>query len=170
VVNKGLFVVMGVAGSGKSLIGAALARALDLEFVEGDDFHSVENVKRMSTGVPLTDDDRADWLSALAFRLHVTRNAGMGVVIACSALKRAYRDVLRGGTGAEDVRFIYLKGSPGLIAQRLAKRGGHFMPASMLESQFATLEEPSPDEDVWVFDISKSPEVIVADLVARASK
>lgn len=167
-VKNGLYVVMGVAGSGKSLIGSQFARALDIEFVEGDDFHSTRNIERMSAGIPLTDEDRADWLSALAFRLRVTKNAGTGVVIACSALKRAYRDVLRGG--AEDVRFIFLKGPPDVIAQRLANRPDHYMRASMLDSQLAILEEPSSGENAWVCDITQTPQQIVDDLVSRASK
>src|SRR2546423_102566 len=157
---------MGVAGSGKSLIGAALAHALDLEFVEGDEFHSPQSIEKMSAGIPLTDEDRADWLNALAFRLRVTQNAGTGVVIACSALKRSYRDVLR--RGAPDLRFVWLTGSRDLIAERLSNRGRHFMPASLLDSQLAILEEPSADENVWIVDITETPAEIVADLVARA--
>lgn len=166
-VKNGLYVVMGVAGSGKTLIGAALAHALDVEFVDGDDFHSPENIRKMAAGIPLSDDDRSGWLNALASRLRDAENAGKGVVIACSALKRAYRDVLRGGAG--DVRFIYLKGSRELIGRRLASRGGHFMHASMLDSQLAVLEEPTPDEKAWVVDITQSPEQIVANLVTRTS-
>ena len=164
-VKNGLYVVMGVAGSGKSVIGAAFAHALDVEFVEGDDFHSARNIERMSAGIPLTDDDRADWLHALAFRLRVSHNADDGVVIACSALKRAYRDVLRGGAG--DVRFVFLDGPRELIAERLADRGGHFMRPALLDSQFEILEPPAADENAWVCDIRKSPQEIVADLVAR---
>lgn len=166
-VKNDLYVVMGVAGSGKSLIGSQFARALDVEFVEGDDFHSAQNIERMAAGIPLTDEDRADWLRALAFRLRVTKNAGAGVVIACSALKRAYRDVLR--AGASDVRFIFLEGPRELIAKRLADRGGHFMRPAMLDSQFEILEEPDAEEDAWVCDIRKSPREIVEDLVARAT-
>ena len=166
-VKNGLYVVMGVAGSGKSSIGAALAHVLDVEFVDGDDFHSPENIRKMAAGIPLTDDDRSGWLRTLASRLRDARNAGKGVVIACSALKRAYRDVLRGGAG--DVRFIYLKGSRELVGRRLASRGRHFMRTSMLDSQFATLEEPTSDENAWVVDITLSPEQIVANLVIRAS-
>jgi len=168
VVENGLYVVMGVAGAGKSVIGSEFARAIDVDFVEGDDFHSATNVARMSAGIALADDDRADWLRALAFRLRVTKNAGTGVVIACSALKRSYRDVLRGG--AADLQLIFLKGPRELIAQRLAERGGHFMPASLLDSQVAILEEPSADENAWVCDISQPTAQIVADLVARASQ
>ena len=167
-VKSGLYVVMGVAGSGKSLIGSALAHALDLEFVEGDEFHSPQSIDKMSAGIALTDADRADWLRALAFRLRVHHDAGTGLVVACSALKRSYRDVLRGG--ASDVRFVFLAGPRELIAQRLSDRGRHFMPASLLDSQFATLEDPSPDENAWVVDIAKTPAEIVTDLVARASQ
>ena len=167
-VKNGLYVVMGVAGSGKSVIGAAFAHALEVEFVEGDDFHSARNIERMSAGIPLTDDDRADWLHALAFRLRVSHNADDGVVIACSALKRSYRDVLRGG--ASEVRFVFLDGSRELIAQRLADRGGHFMRPAMLASQFEILEPPAADENAWVCDIRKSPPEIVADLLARATR
>jgi len=167
-VNNGRFVVMGVSGSGKSLIGGALAHALDVEFVEGDVFHSEENIRKMSAGIPLTDADRAEWLRALAFRLRVHKKAGSGIVVACSALKRAYRDVLR--AGADDVQFIYLKGPGDLIAERLKSRGGHFMPASLLDSQLTTLEEPTPDENAWVCDITRPPAEIITDLVARASR
>lgn len=158
---------MGVAGSGKTLVGSALARELGFPFVEGDDYHPAENVERMKAGIPLTDDHRAGWLQALAERLREASDAGEGVVIACSALKRSYRDVLRGGAG--DVRFVFLRGSREVIAERLADRRGHFMPPSLLESQFATLEEPSPDEHAWVVDIRQAPSAIVAELVARVS-
>lgn len=165
--NKGHYVVMGVAGSGKSLIGSSLARALGVEFLEGDDFHTAQSIEKMAAGIPLTDDDRAGWLQALALRLRTADETGSGVVIACSALKRSYRDILRGG--APDTRFIFLTGPPEVIAQRLDNRGGHFMPASMLDSQLATLEEPSYDENVWVVDVLIPPEEIVSDLVARVS-
>jgi gluconokinase len=158
---------MGVAGSGKSLIGAALAHALGIEFVEGDEFHSAENIERMSRGIALTDDDRARWLRSLAARLREAENAGVGLVISCSALKRSYRDILR--ADASDLRFVFLKGDRALIAKRLAGRRGHFMPPSLLNSQFATLEEPSPDENAWVCDIRKSPQDLVAALVASTS-
>jgi gluconokinase len=165
--NKGLYVVMGVSGCGKSLIGSALARALDIDFVEGDDYHSAENVQRMASGIPLTDDDRAQWLRSLAARLREGKDAGTGLVMTCSALKRSYRDVLRAGAG--DVRFVFLRGLRALLAERIAGRHGHFMPPSLLDSQLATLEEPTPDEDAWVCDISESPQDLVAGLLARAS-
>jgi gluconokinase len=158
---------MGVSGSGKSLIGAALARALRIDFVEGDAYHSAENVKRMTSGVPLTDEDRAQWLQSLAARIREARAAGTGLVMTCSALKRAYRDVLR--AGAPELRFVFLRGSPTLLAGRLANRRGHFMPPSLLDSQLAILQEPSPEEGAWVCDISESPNDLVAKLVAQAS-
>jgi gluconokinase len=165
-VHRGLYVVMGVSGSGKSTIGAAFARALGVEFVEGDEYHPVENVERMSRGIPLTDDDRAGWLRALAARLREATDSGTGLVMTCSALKRRYRDVLR--AGADDLQLIYLRGSRALIAERLAGRRGHFMPPSLLDSQFAALEEPAPDESAWVCDVSEPPHAIVADLLNRA--
>jgi len=158
---------MGVAGSGKSTVGAGLARALGVEFVEGDDYHPAENVERMSRGIPLTDDDRAGWLRMLAARIREANDAGTGLVMTCSALKRSYRDVLR--AEARGLRFVFLRGPRALIADRLASRRGHFMPASLLDSQFAALEEPSPGEDAWICDITESPQDLVAALVARAS-
>jgi gluconokinase len=166
-VKRGLYVVKGVAGSGKSTIGARLARALGVEFVEGDEYHPAENVARMAAGIPLTDDDRAGWLRALAARIREAKDAGTGLVLTCSALKRSYRDVLR--AEADDLQFIFLRGPRALIAERLARRRGHFMPSSLLDSQLATLEEPSPDEEAWVCDIGKPPQDLVAALVARAS-
>jgi gluconokinase len=158
---------MGVCGSGKSLVGAQLARELDIEFVEGDGLHPPDNVQRMATGIPLTDDDRRGWLSAISARLREAKRARIGLVVSCSALKRSYRDLLRSVVDA-DVRFVYLAGSRALLAERLAQRRGHFMPLSLLESQLAILEEPSPDEGAWVCDISQAPDAIVADLVKRS--
>jgi gluconokinase len=164
--HTGLYVVMGVSGSGKSVIGARLARELDVEFVEGDALHSPENVSRMAAGIPLTDENRHGWLLAIASRLQDAKRAGVGLVVSCSALKRAYRDLLRSASGA-DVRFVHLAGSRILIAERLAQRRGHFMPAALLDSQFAILEEPSPDEDAWVCDITETPQTIIARLMTR---
>ena len=165
--NRGLYVVMGVSGSGKSLIAAAFARALGVEFVEGDDYHTAANVARMSSGIPLTDDDRAEWLRSLAARIRKAKDSGAGLVVSCSALKRPYREILRGAAG--DLQFVFLQGPRALLAERLASRRGHYMPPSLLESQLATLEEPSPDEQAWVCDIRKSPEDIVAALMTGAS-
>jgi gluconokinase len=159
--------VMGVSGSGKSLIGAAFARALGVDFVEGDDYHSAANRARMASGIPLTDDDRAEWLRSLAARIGKAKDSGTGLVVSSSALKRTYRDVLRGA--ADELQFVFLKGSRALLAERLTGRRGHYMPPSLLDSQLSTLEEPSPDENAWVCDIMESPEDIVATLIARAS-
>jgi gluconokinase len=158
---------MGVAGSGKSVIGSALARALGVDFVEGDDFHSPKNVERMSSGIPLTDEDRATWLSALAARISKARKAGKGLVVSCSALKRSYRDILRAEAG--ELQFIYLRGPRAVIVERIAQRRGHFMPPALLDSQFDALQVPSPEEQAWVIDIAKSPDEIIAALMARAS-
>jgi len=166
--HTGLYVMMGVCGSGKSLIGAQLARALGVEFVEGDDLHPPDNVKRMVAGIPLTDDDRRGWLMAIAARLQAAKRAGVGLVVSCSALKRSYRDLMR-SAGDAKLRFVYLAGTRALLAERMAQRRGHFMPPSLLDSQLAILEEPSPDEHVWVCDIRDTPETIVADLVGHAA-
>ena len=166
--HTGLYVVMGVCGSGKSLIGAALARELGVEFVEGDALHPPDNVKRMTAGIPLTDEDRHGWLLAIAKRLREARRGGTGLVISCSALKRKYRDLLR-SAGDADVRFVYLAGDRALIADRLANRRGHFMPTSLLDSQLATLEEPLADEGAWTCDIRETPESIIAGLARRTA-
>ncbi len=159
--------VMGVSGSGKSTIGQALARALDIPYVEGDAHHPPENVKLMAAGTPLTDANRAGWLRTLALQIRAAKEERTGLVVSCSALKRSYRDILR--AEATDLRFLFLRGNRALLAERLATRKGHFMPASLLESQLSTLEEPEPDENAWVCDITESPDEIVASLVARAS-
>jgi gluconokinase len=164
--NRNLYVVMGVTGSGKSTVGVKLANALGVDFVEGDDYHPLENVKRMASGIPLTDDDRAGWLRALAMRIREANEAGKGLVITCSALKRSYRDILR--AGAPELRFVFLNGSGELIAERLTGRRGHFMPASLLDSQIATLEAPAADEHALAYDITQPPQKIVDDLVTRA--
>ena len=159
------YIVMGVTGSGKSTVGAMLARRLGVDFVEGDDYHSPANVQRMSSGIPLTDEDRADWLRALANRIREATDSGRGLVVTCSALKRSYRDTLR--AAAPELRFVFLTGSRELISKRVSGRHGHFMPESLLDSQLATLEDPSPDEHAWIFDIKESAQDIVTDIVAR---
>ena len=166
--HTGRYVIMGVAGSGKTTIGARFARALGIPLLEGDDLHPRANVERMAQGIPLTDEDRRPWLESIAERLREAHRAGHGVVVTCSALKRSYRDLLRSHDAA-DARFVYLSGSPDIIAHRLAGRRGHFMPATLLDSQFAALEEPTPDEDAWVCDVRESPDAIVARLVQRST-
>jgi gluconokinase len=160
---------MGVAGSGKSTIGSAFARALGVDFVEGDDYHPAENVERMARGIPLGDEDRAGWLRALAERVRESRDAGTGLVLTCSALKRSYRDVLREQAPGRGLQFIFLRGDQAVLAERLASRRGHFMPPALLASQLDTLEEPAPDERAWVCDIRETPERIVAALLTRAA-
>ena len=167
-VHTGLYVVMGVSGSGKTTIGAKLARARNLAFLEGDDLHPAQNVERMAAGIPLTDDDRRPWLLAIAGQLRDAKRAGMGLVVTCSALKRSYRDLLR-SVGAADVHFVYLKATRAILVERLANRRDHFMPPALLDSQLTTLEEPAPDEHAWVCDIREAPDAIVADLVKRAA-
>jgi gluconokinase len=158
---------MGVSGSGKSLIGSKLARAMDVDFLEGDDLHSAENIERMSSGIPLTDGDRAAWLHALSTEIRESNRGRRSLVISCSALKRSYRNMLRGE--ADNVQFIFLDGAPEMIAERIAARGGaHFMSPSLLENQLTTLEKPLPDEGVWAFDISLSPDQIISAVLARA--
>lgn len=158
---------MGVSGAGKTEIGSRLARALDVDFVEGDSYHPPANIEKMAAGTPLGDEDREGWLHAIGQRIRGANESGHGVVVSCSALKRSYRDLIRAEAGL--VQFIFLSGERNLIAGRLRSRKEHFMPVSLLESQLATLEEPATDEEVWFVDVTKSPEQIVASLVARAS-
>lgn len=148
-------VVMGVAGCGKSSVGAALAARLGIPYRDGDDLHPAENVARMRAGTPLTDADRWPWLDRVA---RVLRQEAP-VIIGCSALKRAYRDRIRAGAGGP-VTLVHLSGSRALIAARMATRQGHYMPLSLLDSQFAALEAPGPDEAITV-DIA----LPLADLV-----
>ena len=166
--NRNAYLVMGVTGSGKSTVGAMLAQAIGADFVEGDEYHTPENVRRMASGVPLTDEDRADWLRALAARIAEARTTGNGIVVACSALKRSYRDILR--TADADLRFVFLKGSESLIAGRIAARRDHFMPPPLLDSQLATLEEPTQDENTLVCDISETPQSIVDAVLGSDTK
>jgi gluconokinase len=139
-----VIVVMGVAGCGKTTVGRALAERLEMPFQEGDALHPPANVAKMAGGTPLTDDDRTPWLAAVAAWIDERCRAGTGGVISCSALKRAYRRVLVGDR--LDVRLVYLQGDEPLLAARLAARTDHFMPASLLSSQLATLEEPAASE------------------------
>src|SRR5271154_2203378 len=144
-------VVMGVSGSGKSTIGALLASRLQWEFEDADWLHPTANVDKMHSGIPLTDEDRGPWLTAVAAWIdHCRRSAGRGV-IPCSALRRRYRDILIGQRA--DVRLVYLKGNEELIARRIATRHEHFMPRSLLHSQFNALEEPGPSENPIVVSI-----------------
>ena len=157
-------VVMGVSGAGKSTVGTLLAERLGWPFEDGDAFHPPENVEKMRAGTPLTDEDRWPWLAAIAARIARARAEGAGVVIACSALKRAYRDVLRDGQA--DVRFLHLTGEPAVIMARQAARQGHYMPASLVASQFAALEPPETEADVIDLDVEPDPPAILAKAIA----
>jgi gluconokinase len=159
-----VLVVMGVSGSGKTTVAALLAGRLNWEFADGDDFHPPANVEKMHGGVPLTDDDRWPWLGAIAAWIDATRSAGGHGVVACSALRRRYRDVLLGGR--PDVRLVYLQGDRDLIGRRQAARHNHFMPTNLMKSQFETLEEPGPDEDPIVVSVEARPLEIVARILA----
>lgn len=155
-----VIILMGVSGSGKTTIGRLLAQDLGWPFYDGDDFHPQANIDKMRQGIPLTDDDRDAWLTTLRHQIDTFVDTCQSTVLACSALKQTYRDRLN----RSEVRFIYLKGDPALIRQRLLARQGHFMPADLLASQFATLEEP---QGVPAIDIAQTPETVV-DLIKRA--
>ena len=158
-------IVMGVSGSGKSTIAEQLAERLAWSYEDGDRFHPASNVAKMSAGHPLTDEDRWPWLQAIADEIDRACKAGEHAVIACSALKRAYRDVLV--HGRNDVRIVFLDGTQQLIADRLAQRKGHFMPPGLLDSQFKTLEPPDADENPVTVSIDASVDAIVDDIVRQ---
>lgn len=150
-------VIMGVSGCGKSSVGAALSEALSVPYVDGDDLHPATNVAKMARGEPLTDADRWPWLDLVT----ETLRSGAPIMVGCSALKRVYRDRLR---RAGEVRFLHLAGTPEVIAARLGARRGHFMPPGLLESQFATLEPPGPDEAITA-DIDQPLSQLIAGLL-----
>jgi len=160
-----VIVVMGVSGSGKSTIAAMLAHRLHWIYEDGDWFHPQSNVEKMHHGEPLTDADRWPWLNAIAAWIDHVRSAGDHGVVACSALRRVYRDILVGRR--RDVRLVFLKGDRDLIARRVAARADHFMPASLLDSQFATLEEPTADERPITVSIAPHPREIVDAIVSE---
>ena len=157
-------IIMGVSGCGKSTIGALLASRLRWEFEDADWFHPASNVDKMHSGIPLTDEDCWPWLDAVANWIDKTRRSGGHGVVACSALKRRYRDILIGDRA--DVRLIYLKGDETLIARRIATRHEHFMPRSLLHSQFEGLEEPGPDENPIIVSIEPQPREIMARILS----
>ncbi|HTI01605.1 MAG TPA: gluconokinase [Acidisoma sp.] len=156
-------IVMGVSGSGKSTIAGDLAQRLGWPMIEGDDLHPPANIAKMTKGVPLDDADRKPWLEAIAARIDGWRQSGTQGVVTCSSLKRIYRDILR--AGHKDVRFVYLAGSYDLLFDRMQHRKRHFMPASLLQSQFATLEVPGPDEAIAVS--IDQPEAAITDDVLK---
>jgi gluconokinase len=160
-----IVVVMGVSGSGKSTVAALLAAALGCQFQEGDDLHPPENVEKMRGGTPLTDADRMPWLHKIAAEIGGWRARGECGVLTCSALKRSYRDIIIGDH--RDVILVYLKGSADLIHQRMAARHGHYMPVALLDSQFAALEEPTPDEHPIILDVGGKPTELAHEIVSQ---
>ena len=157
-------VIMGVSGSGKSTVARMLADRLDWPMAEADEFHSPANIAKMEAGIALTDADREPWLVSLRDWINVHAAAGQSTVATCSALKRSYRDLLRGADSR--VTFIHLAGTREVIAARLAGRTGHFMPPSLLDSQFADLEQLGSDEDGLTVDVRDTPEAIVGQVLA----
>jgi len=159
-----IIIVMGVAGSGKTTVGRLLAESTGFQFLDGDTLHSPANLAKMSAGLPLTDSDRAPWLSAVRGRIVDTATHQQNLVVACSALKEAYRALLAAGV---PVTWIYLKGRPDVVRARLQRRTGHFMKAELSSSQFEALEEPT---NAIVVDASQPPEAIVEEIVAQLRK
>ena len=157
-------IIMGVSGCGKSLLGAMLAKELGGQFDDGDDFHPPANKAKMSAKTPLTDEDRWPWLQILRERILEMRAQTSWHVLACSALKRKYRELLRGDDSDKELQFVYMRGSKELIASRLNARKGHFFQPALLDSQFAALEEPETGEAI-VVDISGTPEEIVQSVL-----
>ncbi|MER7170640.1 gluconokinase [Streptomyces mesophilus] len=159
-------VIMGVSGTGKTTVGRLLAAELGVPYAEADEFHSAANIEKMRSGTPLTDEDRWPWLDSLG--AWAASRAGLGGVVSCSALKRVYRDRLR--AAAPGVVFLHLSGSRELITERQSAREGHFMPASLIASQFEALEELGADEAGVVVDVTPAPEEITAEAVAKLRK
>ncbi|MCD2106311.1 MULTISPECIES: gluconokinase [Rhodococcus] len=158
-----VLVLMGVSGSGKSTVGGMLAGAMGWDLQEGDDLHPQANIDKMATGHPLNDEDRWPWLDKIAVWIKGHTDAGQPGIVTCSALKRSYRDVLRG----EHVVFVHLAGSRDQIGQRLTARLDHYMPASLLDSQISTLEAVDPDEQAIVVDVGGSPAKIAEEILRR---
>ncbi|WP_254065928.1 MULTISPECIES: gluconokinase [unclassified Acidisoma] len=156
-------IFMGVSGSGKSTIAAGVAEKLGLQMLEGDDLHPAANIAKMSAGTPLTDEDRWPWLRIIAGKIAAWRQNGMEGIVTCSSLRRSYRDVLR--AGHDDVLFVYLKGSRALLLDRMQHRTRHFMPASLLDTQLATLEEPGADEAAVTIEMGPPPDEVVTNVL-----
>ncbi|MBG6209688.1 gluconokinase [Labrenzia sp. EL_126] len=155
------YVVMGVSGCGKSKIGQGFAKAISANFFDGDDLHPAENIAKMSRGEPLNDDDRGPWLDKVGEQLAMSSEP---TVIACSALKRIYRERIRDKAG-KPVTFLYLEGTHEVLSERMKHRDGHFMPAALLDSQLATLEPPGESEDTVKASIDQTPDQVVVELL-----
>lgn len=162
-----VIVMMGVSGVGKTTIGTLLADRLGWGYAEGDSYHPPQNVEKMRAGTPLDDADRGPWLAAIAADIDRWRESGQGMIVACSALKRSYREILIGGR--PDVLLVRLAGDEALIRARMETRTDHYMPPSLLTSQIATLEPPAPDEGAITVDVTRSPEQCVAHILASLS-
>lgn len=160
-----LIVVMGVSGCGKSTVGSGLARRLGWKFTDGDDLHSPQNVSRMESGLPLNDAMREPWLKAICRHSENRFQSNESLVLACSALKKSYRDILR--TVSKPIRFLFLDGSPEIISKRLNAREGHYMPASLLNTQFADLESPAEEVDVISIDIENTISGLIEEAFSK---
>jgi gluconokinase len=156
--------IFGVSSAGKTTVGKLLARELGWRFIEGDDFHLAANIEKMRSGHPLTDEDRWPWLDCLREQIELLVSAGENAVLACSALKRAYRDRLR---VSEEVTFVFLRGDYVLVEKQLRSRYGHFMNPELLQSQFDDLEKPQPNENVLTIELGPTPEEIVEEIEAK---
>jgi gluconokinase len=159
-----IIVIFGVSGAGKTTVGKMLAEQLGWRFLEADDFHLAANIEKMRNGHPLTDEDRWPWLNSLHKQIEQLLSAGENSVLACSALKRAYRDRVR---VSAEIKFVFLRGDYALVEEQLRSRHGHFMNAALLQSQFDDLEEPQPDENVLTIELGRTPEEIVERIEAK---
>ena len=159
-----IIVIFGVSGAGKTTVGKTLAEQLGWRFLEADDFHSAANIEKMRNGHPLTDEDRWPWLDCLRKQIEQLLSVGENGVLACSALKRAYRNRLR---VSDEVTFVFLRGDYALVEKQLRSRHGHFMNAALLQSQFDDLEEPQSDENVLTIELGRTPEEIVEGIEAK---
>jgi gluconokinase len=159
-----IIIIFGVSGAGKTTVGKLLARELGWRFIEADDFHPTANIEKMRSGRPLTDGDRWPWLERLQQQIEQLLSARENAVLACSALKRAYRDRLHVN---DEVKFVFLRGNYALIEKELRSRHGHFMDANLLQSQFDDLEEPQPDENVLTIELGGTPKEIVEEIEAK---
>ena len=159
-----VLIVFGVSGAGKTTIGKLLAQEVGWHFYEADDFHSRANIDKMHRGIPLNDEDRWPWLESLRRLIERSLEAGENAVLACSALKRAYRERLR---VSDEVKFVFLRGDYALIEKQLRRRHGHFMNPELLRSQFAVLEEPKPDENVLTIELGRTPQEIFEEIKTK---